>query len=249
METRFQKALLRSRDNGDVQAWGSLHSLVQVAYNLSDSQVEGGPSWVHTNSYAINARAPDNATLDEKRGMLQSFLAERFTLTLRRETRTLPVYQLVVADAGLKIAPMKEGECTRPSEIRWDLIDLEAPLYVCGSFRRGVLSQSPETRVRPRWPRVDRIEAGAISISGMIDLISGELDRVVVDRTGFAAPFNLLLDFAAAAQPGSPFISSGPSIFEALEDQLGLQLLPADAQLDVLVIESAVPPSDAIPGL
>jgi bla regulator protein BlaR1 len=249
METRIQKVMLAGRGNGDVEAWGPLHSLIQVAYNVSDSQVEGGPSWVHTDSYAIKAKAADNATLDQMRGMLQSFLAERFKVTLRRETRILPVYDLVAADAGLKITPMREGECIPLKEIRWDLIDLEAPLYGCGSFRRGVLSQSPETRVRPRWPRVDRIEAGAISISAMIDLISGDLDRVVVDRTGFTAPFNLLLDFAAAAQPGSPFISSGPSIFEALEDQLGLQLLPAEAPLDVLVIESAVPPSDTIAGL
>ena len=248
METRMQKALL-GRDDRTLEAWGPLHSLIQVAYDVSDSQVEGGPSWVESDSYVIQGKAADSATLDQMRGMLQSFLAERFKLTLRRETRTLPVYQLVVADAGLKIAPMKEGECTRPKEIRWDLIDLEAPLYPCGGFRRRPLSQSPETRPIPRWPRVDRIEAGGIFISAMIDLISGELDRIVVDRTGFTAPFNLLLDFAASTQPGSPFISSGPSIFEALEDQLGLRLLPAEAPLDVLVIESAVPPSDAISGL
>ena len=76
-------------------------------------------------------------------------------------------------------------------------------------------------------------------MSALIDLISGDVDRIIIDKTGFTAPFNLLLDFAAAPDPGSPFISSGPSIFEALEDQLGLQLLPAEAPLDVLVIERA----------
>ena len=70
------------------------------------------------------------------RGMLQSLLADRFKLTLRRETRTMPVYELVVADGGLKIAAMKEGECIAKKEIRWDLIDLEAPLYVCDGFTK-----------------------------------------------------------------------------------------------------------------
>jgi uncharacterized protein (TIGR03435 family) len=122
-------------------------------------------------------------------------------------------------------------------------IDLEAPLFACEGFtRRRVPSQSPETRPRPRWPRVDRIEAGNIPMAGLIELISGDVDRIIVDKTGFSAPFNLVLDFAAAPAPGSPFISSGPSIFEALNDQLGLQLLPGEAPLDVLVIESADQP-------
>jgi len=82
-----------------------------------------------TDRYAIEAQAADNATPLQIRGMLQSLLADRFKLILRRETRTLPVYELVVADGGLKIAAMKEGECIARKELRWDLIDLEAPLY------------------------------------------------------------------------------------------------------------------------
>ena len=68
-------------------------------------------------------------------------------------------------------------------------------------------------------------------MSALIDLISGDVDRIVIDKTGFAAPFNMLLDFAAAPEASSPFISSGPAIFEALEDQLGLRLVPAEAPL------------------
>ena len=84
---------------------------------------------MRSDRYAIEATAAGNATPDQMRAMLQSLLADRFKLTLRRETRTLPVYELVVADGGLKIAAMKEGECIPTKEIRWDLIDLEAPLY------------------------------------------------------------------------------------------------------------------------
>ena len=111
--------------------------------------------------YGIEARASGNLQRGEMPGMLQSLLADRFKLVLRREARTLPVYELVVAGGGLKIAAMKEGGCTPRDNIRWDLIDLEAPLYIFDGSRRRVLSQSPETRPTPRWPRVDRIEAGA----------------------------------------------------------------------------------------
>ena len=244
MEARIQKARMAShREDGALKARGPLHSLIQMAYNVTASQIEGGPSWVHSDWYAIEAKAVDDAAPHQLRAMLQSLLAERFKLTLRRETRTFPVYNLVAADGGLKVAPMKEGGCTKAKEIRWDLIDLDAPLFACEGFtRRRVLSQSPETRPRPRWPRVDRIEAGNISMSALIDLISGDVDRIIIDGTGVTARFNLLLDFAAAPLPGSPFISSGPSIFEALDDQLGLQLLPAATSLDVLVIESAERP-------
>ncbi len=83
--------------------------------------------------------------------------------------RTLPVYEFVVADAGLKIAPMKEGECI-PAE--GDTLGFDrsrgAPLPLW-RFQETSAEPVPETRPRPRWPRVDRIEAGGVSMSALID--------------------------------------------------------------------------------
>ena len=138
-----------------------------------------------------------------------------------------------------KQAPLKEGDCIPKSELRWELVDLEAPLFVCDGARRRILSQSPETRPLPRWPRVTRIEAGGTSMSGLINFLSVDIDRVVVDRTGFAAPFNLLLDYAAPNDADA----SGPTIFEALEEQLGLQLRPTSGPVDVLVIDGVQRPT------
>ena len=141
---------------------------------------------------------------------------------------------------------MKEGECTPGKEIRWDLIDLEAPLFVCdGGGRRMVLSQNPETRPRPQWPRVVRIEMGDISVPALIDLIAGDLDRAVIDKTGFTERFNLLLDFAPPSDPVSrlpPY--SGPTIFTALEEQLGLSLVATEESIEVLVIDRAERPTE-----
>jgi bla regulator protein blaR1 len=223
----------------------SLYSLIQAAYDVTGFQIDGGPPWVRSDWYAIDARAAGNPTPDQKRGMLQSLLADRFKLALRRETRSLPVYELVVADAGLKIAPMKEGDCTPAQQVPWETLDLEAPLYLCDSFRRRELSQNPETRPRPRWPRVDRLEAGRLSVSGLIAVISGDVDRLVIDKTGVTTPFNLLLDFARGTSSVSDQASPlGPTIFTALEDQLGLRLVPAEAPVDVLVIESVERPAE-----
>jgi uncharacterized protein (TIGR03435 family) len=218
---------------------GTLQSLIQAAYDVTGLQLEGAPSWVRSDRWAIEASAAGSAAPHHSRAMLQSLLADRFKLTLRRETRTSQVYELVIADGGLRISPMKDGDCIRKQKLRWDLIDLEVPLYICDGARRRVLSQSPETRPIPKWPRVHRIEAGGILMPTLIDFISGDVDRVVIDKTGFAARFNLLLDFAAAADPES----SGPTIFTAVEEQLGLRLRPTLAPIEVLVIDRVERPS------
>jgi uncharacterized protein (TIGR03435 family) len=222
---------------------GPVALLIQAAYNVTRFQVEGGPDWALSDRYVIDARMPADATADQKRAMLQSLLADRFQLTLRHETRTMPVYELVVADAGLNIAPAKEGECIAPKDIRWDLIDLEAPLFVCDGWRRRALSQVPETRPRPQWPRVHRIEGGRSTMAALINYVSPDVDRPVIDRTGVTEGFNFVLDFAPAADMDR-ITPSGPTIFAALQEQLGLQLLPADAPLDVFVIERVDRPSE-----
>jgi uncharacterized protein (TIGR03435 family) len=108
-----------------------------------------------------------------------------------------------------------------------------------------VLSQNPETRPRPQWPRVVRIEMGDISVPALIDLIAGDLDRAVIDKTGFTERFNLLLDFAPPSDPVSrlpPY--SGPTIFTALEEQLGLSLVATEESIEVLVIDRAERPTE-----
>lgn len=245
LEVHLLKKLLASPRDGRLRFGGSLRLLIQAAYGVTGFQVEGGPPWVLSDHYAIEARAESDATPEEIRSMLQSLLADRFHLSLRREVRQLPVYELTVAHGGLGIAAMKDGECTPSKEVRWDLIDLEAPLYIChGGGRRRVLSQNPETRPRPQWPRVERLEFGQVSMPALIDLISGDLDRIVVDKTGVTEPFNLLLDFAPALRPETrlpPY--SGPTIFAALEEQLGLSLVAVEAPVEVLLIDRAERPS------
>ena len=246
IHANFLKKALSGVREGRLRVGAPLHALIQAAYDVTRFRVEGGPPWVLSDSYDIEAQADANATPGQIRSMLQSLLADRFQLTLRREVRRLPVYELTVANGGLRIAAMKEGECTPGKEIRWDLIDLEAPLFVCdGGGRRMVLSQNPETRPRPQWPRVVRIEMGDISVPALIDLIAGDLDRAVIDKTGFTERFNLLLDFAPPSDPVSrlpPY--SGPTIFTALEEQLGLSLVATEESIEVLVIDRAERPTE-----
>src|SRR6185503_16449909 len=102
LEASFLKGGMSRSQDGRFNAESPVHVLIQAAYNVSSFQVAGGPSWVAVDRYEIHATATANATPDQMRGMLQSLLADRFKLALRRETRTMPVYELVVANAGLK---------------------------------------------------------------------------------------------------------------------------------------------------
>ena len=81
-------------------------------------------------------------------------------------------------------------------------------------------------------------------MAALIDGIAGDVDRPVIDKTGFTAPFDLLLEFARrSSEAANASTPDGPAIFDALQDQLGLRLLPAQATVEMLVIDRAERPA------
>ena len=186
--------------------------------------------------YDVDARAAEDTTFEQMRPMLQSLLADRFKLVLRRETRQLPVYELVPARDGLKIEPTREGSCVpREKAVMF------GPL-MCGGVRR----QS----ANPALERKDSIEAAGVPMAKLIDFLTSESGRIVIDKTGFTDVFNFRLEFASNlpggtvnfdAPPPSPPL--GVSIFTAVEEQLGLRLRSTTGPVDVLVIDRVERPS------
>jgi bla regulator protein blaR1 len=208
----------------------SLHSLIGAAYDVSRVQIEGGPPWVTSELFAIEASAAANAAPDESIARLRSLLADRFKLTMRRETRTMPVYELATAPGGLRILPMRPGDCIPLAQIRWQTVDFNAPLFACGGGgRMGPLHGSPG---------VMRFVLGDMQMPQFIRHLSGYVERPIIDKTGLVEPFNLVLDFAPVSEP----TAASPSLFEALEAQLGLRLVEGQAPIEMLVIESAERP-------
>jgi len=211
-----------------------------VAYDVEDFQVMGGPSWASSDGYDVNAKAGGNATFAQMRPILQSLLADRFQLTLRRETKDLPVYELTVAKGGIKIAAVKEGKCVTfdpnhpPPLPAWQR--RPPPLNICEGVRHS-LDVGPE--------RTETIEASGISMPRLTEVLSDDLGRIVFDKTGFREKFDVRLEFSPdeAEKMRSHEISAppadqgGPSIFTALQEQLGLRLMPAKGPLEVLVID------------
>ncbi|HTX36916.1 MAG TPA: TIGR03435 family protein, partial [Bryobacteraceae bacterium] len=216
--------------------------------------VEGGPGWVGSERYTINAKAegqPDQATM--KGPMLQAVLEDRFQLKIHRETREIPVYRLTVAKGGPKLQPVKEADC-HP----FDLAAAQAAAAVgktlprsCGSIWFGASTDRPGSLFA---------QAHGISLDAFSKNLSRTLDRPVIDKTGIAGLYDLRVEFAPdettprfqpgggqgwlAGSPGAASDPAGPRLSTALQQQLGLKLEPAKGSGEFVVIDHVERPSE-----
>jgi uncharacterized protein (TIGR03435 family) len=221
-------------------------TLIQLAYSVKEFQIVGEPSWVNDERYDVEARAEGITSFNEMRPMLRALLADRFKLAVRRETRTGRVYELVPARGGLRIAPTPSGGCYDPRSPSGPPPVFGGPLVQCDGWRRRILTPPPD--------RQDRIEAVAVRMATLVDLVIGDVSRPVLDKTGFDQPFNFVLEFtpnvAASDYLGpSTLPDAGPSaapvpISTALLEQLGIQLRSTEAPVGTIVIDSIERPSE-----
>jgi len=204
--------------------------------------VRGGPGWVRSAKYVVEATAPASADRFTLIGpMLQVLLEERFKLKIRREQEEIPLYALTVAKGGLKIKPAGcvpfDPANPTPPQIPQQSdkppAERDFSKMPCGMVMRG---------------------AGGFVVTGVTLAefawtLSPRLDRAVVDRTGLKDKFNIVVTFpaedpAAPASGATPTASTpGSPLFKAIEDQLGLTLEPTKGSNGYLVIESIQRPS------
>lgn len=183
--------------------------LMMTAWNVQDYRIVGGPDWVSSRRWDIQAKpARPAASLDDMRQMLRTLLEDRFQLGARSERRNLPLYELEVDGRGSKVPRPKDPDA-RP------IVEATA-----GSIR------------------LTRNTAGTFASQ-----LSYSLQRPVIDKTGLAGEFDFALRWTPQPedQPTAP--PDGPDIFTAIREQLGLRLKPGRGPVDVLVIESAEPPT------
>jgi uncharacterized protein (TIGR03435 family) len=230
--------ILPSRFNVNV----TTKMLIAYAYNVSDFQVSGGPSWINSEEYDINARVEDSIAeklqklpweqYKEQYGlMVQSLLADRFKLKVSHETKELPVYALVVAKNGPKLT-LSTVPPPGPGQ------------------RRGPLFSMA-------W---DHINAWGMSLAELAEKLSYIRGRKVLDQTGLKGEYDIALKWTPDQSPagivqvpdgaklGTEAVisaeSSGSSLFTAIQEQLGLKLESTKGPVDVLVIDHIERPSE-----
>jgi len=207
----------------------TLKTLAAFAWRLQSFQVSGGPAWVRSEYFSIQAKAIADPGEDRLLLMTRALLTERFSLKLHFETKEQPVYFLTGRKGGKSgLQVTTEGSCVRVQNT------VPPDPSQCGSVGLGA----------------NHLEAHEISMARLAEVLSRVLDGKVIDRTGRPEKFNLSLRWAPdehQALPSNDALAlppDTPSIFTALREQLGLKLEPGRAPVELLVIDRAERPSD-----
>jgi len=233
----------------------TLKLLIELAYDVRDFQILGGPGWIKSDRYDIAAKAEPDVSLaptdqrkamEQQRERLRALLADRFQLKVRRETKKLPVYALTPAKGGpkLKVSNL-ETPAPGPNSDK-------GPQSFRGSFMRMRLGQ---------------IMGQSASLDLLVEALTRQLGRAVIDKTSLKGTYDFKLEWTPdPAQslgpgfggPGEPSVGrepppsdspaptepNGPSLFVALKEQLGLKLQSQKAPIEIIVIESVQKPSE-----
>jgi uncharacterized protein (TIGR03435 family) len=200
-----------------------------VSQNPRRMQIFGGPDWARTETWNIEARGGDAPVAKMYGPMLQKLLEDRFQLKIHRETHQLPVYVLTVAKGGPKVSATKEGGCA-PLDLNHMQPPAPGPVR-CGSG--SVRGSAARTIVESHGQTLTALAAQGFH---------ADLDRPVIDQTGLTGMFDIHLEFARDGAPASDL--TAPSLFTAVQEQLGLKLTPDQGPVEVLVIDRLERPSE-----
>jgi uncharacterized protein (TIGR03435 family) len=203
-----------------------VRALISQAFGLQDYELIGGPSWMDTDLFDVIAQGSNAAKPDDFLLMMRALLEERFALKSHREVRQGPIYRLVLARSDGKLGPQ-----LRKSPIS------------CAEFMRSGGKPVPS-----RDPRVMTPCSGfggngqeferARGFSTFVVFLQNQLSQPIEDVTGLTGEFDIDLEWSV-----SPADTSKPSIFTALQDQLGLKLEAARGPINVVVIDSIQHPT------
>jgi uncharacterized protein (TIGR03435 family) len=218
----------------------TLGSVIRLAYGLQDFQMVGAPKWVDSDRFDIQVKGPQGATQSEVPRRLQSLLAERFALKAHREKRDHPIYALVLARADKSLGPRLRRSRFTPEQLQ----EQEARLS-----REGPATFTPLECGLIAGRRLGDCGSTMAVLATRFPMYVG---RIVLDRTGLTGLYQYDLRFGDALIPGAglgggfPFPTTPPdsdtTLFTALEEQLGLKLVPQTAPVDVLVIDQVQQP-------
>jgi uncharacterized protein (TIGR03435 family) len=194
----------------------SLRRLIAVAYAVTDHQIFGDIKWLDSDRFDVSAKGSRNVELSELRLMIRALLAERFNLKVHSETRELSRLSLTAVKPGI----MGPGLTAAPGMCGPDS-------GACGTANIGR----------------GRVNAQHAFISQLADRLAGFLGETVIDNTGLPGTWDIKLTWTPDPEPGSGADPTGPSLFTAIQEQLGLKLQSGKGPVPVVVIDSAERPA------
>ncbi len=215
-------------------------------------RVKGGPDWVRSEHYTIDAVADGAADAETMSGaMMRDVLSRRFQLKVHIDMEQVPAFDLAVAKSGLKIKPVDTSACTPPPRMTPGVPMIFRPVSFA-DVRRGEKPTCGLSGQR-NGPNMVLV-GGATQLAGLGRSLGGNLGQVqVFDKTGNTDRFNFILEFAIDENVRPPVlppsdtdsanVPRGETILTAVEDQLGLKLEPARGSRDVIVIDRVERPS------
>jgi uncharacterized protein (TIGR03435 family) len=229
----------------------TLRDLIRFAFNVQEFQIEGGPGWIASSRFDVNARASTAPSgPDGMRALVRRLLDDRFTLRARVESREMAIYELIVAHDG------RPGEKLRRSSIDCEAIVASGAAPVEDLARCDLRFRPEMTQGSGGPPSISSMTLmlQGVRLSRLAALLPNEVERIVIDRTGLDGTFDVELEFVPqgrrpAGLPGPPSpaaggpTSDGPSLGTALQEQLGLRLESGRGPVPVVVIESAELPT------
>jgi uncharacterized protein (TIGR03435 family) len=239
----------------------TLRLLIRNAYQLQDFQITGGPGWLASDHFDINAKVPDEfrAMAPQAPGtgpgplqlMIRALLVERFKLVVHNETKDAPIYALILARSDGKLGPgLKKSD-----------VDCAA-VFAAGRARGGAMPPPGPPAPGERMQCGMRIGPGNLMGGGALmpqfaNTLGMFAGRIVLDRTGLTGAFDIDLTWtpdqmpqrppgAPADQPvqfnGVAIDPNGPSLFTAVQEQLGLKLDSQRGPVEMLVVDRAEKP-------
>ncbi|HWB33226.1 MAG TPA: TIGR03435 family protein [Acidobacteriaceae bacterium] len=177
-----------------------LKLILGIAFGVDQRYVDGGPSWLDTQNYWIDAKVEGDQQLpgDQMKPLLQNLLVQRLGLKVHHESRLVAGYEMVLAKGGTKLQPAK-------GERSWGSIG------------------------------PDQLSGAKVSASTIAQFLSYSVRQPVIDKTGLTGSYDIKLSYAPLNDPNAT--SNNPDIFTAVQEQLGLKLVPAKVPVDYLVID------------
>jgi uncharacterized protein (TIGR03435 family) len=194
-------------------------------------EVVGLPSWAESERYDVVAKGKPNATTEEMQQMWRALLAERMKLAAHHETHEKPSYDLVMARKDGRLGPgLKPStlDCTQPPT--------PGPPPARSEMKAFGLSRC---RTLTTDPADETTYAGGLTMSFLAQVLGGTAGRPIVDKTGLDGYYSITIRYQRFPQRAGvvPSPDDPPSVFTALEEQLGLKLEASKMQAQVMIVD------------